>query len=255
MIKTVVILAMPRSGSSLLAGILHRLGVWMGEDEDIKVGKHLNRYGCYENQSFIALNENILFQAKRVPDHSRRLSDNDGLIESVVKSYEEKIKNLIRNNERELWGFKNPTIIYTLPYFYQHLTNPYYICLYRDTDSIARSFLMTAKPKNWWPEIQHEFSYFAIRARLKIIFRFLKILITKGNLFRSHAFQKEIAEDGYKRIEKFIGDKRNITINLEDLMINSEEIIQEIITFLEISPTPKQIQDALDFIDQGLISS
>lgn len=254
-IKTVVVLGMPRSGSSLLAGILHRLGVWMGEDEDLNVGKHLNKYGCYENQSFIALNENILFQAKRVPDHSRRLSDNDGLIESVVKSYEGKIKNLIRNNERELWGFKNPTIIYTLPYFCKHLTNPYYICLSRDTDSIARSFLMTAKPENWWPEIQHEFSYFMVRARLKIIFRFLRLLITKGYLFRSLGFQKKVAEDGYKRIEKFIGDKRNITINLEDLMVNSKEIIQEIITFLEISPTPEQIQDALNFVDQDLISS
>ena len=72
--KTVVILTMPRSGSSLLAGILHRLGVWMGEEEDLNVGKHLNKYGCYENQSFIALNENILFQARRLVDHSRRLN-------------------------------------------------------------------------------------------------------------------------------------------------------------------------------------
>lgn len=125
--KTVVILTMPRSGSSLLAGILHRLGVWMGEEEDLNVGRHLNKYGCYENQSFIALNENILFQAKRLVDHSRRLNDDDGLVESAVKSYEGKIKNLIRNNERELWGFKNPTIIYTLSYFHQHLNNPYYI--------------------------------------------------------------------------------------------------------------------------------
>jgi hypothetical protein len=255
MIKTVVILAMPRSGSSLLAGILHRLGVWMGEDEDIKVGKHLNRYGCYENQSFIALNENILFQAKRVVDHSRRLSDDYGLVESVVKSYEGKIKNLIRNDERELWGFKNPTIIYTLPYFHQHLTNPYFICLYRDADIIAHSFLMTARPQNWWPEIQHEFSYFTVLGRIEIIFRFLKLLIRKGNLFKSLSFQKKIAEDGYKRINRFIRDKRHITFKLEDLLNDSKKIIQEIITFLEISPTPGQIKDALSFIDQDLISS
>jgi len=255
MIKTVVILAMPRSGSSLLAGVLHRLGVWMGEDEDLKVGKHLNRYGCYENQSFIALNENILFQAKRVVDHSLRLNDDDRLVKSVVISYEEKIKNLIRNNERELWGFKNPTIIYTLPYFHQHLTNPYYICLYRDADSIAHSFLMTARPKNWWPEIQHEFSYFTLVARIKIIFGFLKLLIIKGNLFRSHAFQKIVAEDGYKRINRFVKDKRYMTVNLDDLLVNSKKIIQEIIAFLEIYPPPERIQNAQDFIDQDLISS
>lgn len=253
--KTVVILTMPRSGSSLLAGILHRLGVWMGEEEDLNVGKHLNKHGCNENQSLIALNENILFQARRLVDHSRRLNDDDGLVEAVVKSYEGKIKNLIRDNDRELWGFKNPTIIYTLPYFHQHLTNPYYIRLNRDTDSIAHSFLKTARPQNWWPELQHEFSYFTVSARIEIIFQFFKLLITKGNLFRSHTFQKKIAEDGYKRIDRFIRDKRYMTVNLEDLLNNSKKIIQEITAFLEISPTPEQIQDALNFIDQDIISS
>jgi hypothetical protein len=254
-IKTVVILAMPRSGSSLLAGILHHLGIWMGEEEDLKVGKHLNKYGCYENQSFISFNENILFKAKRLVDHSLRLNDDDELVKSAVISYEEKIKDIIRNNERELWGFKNPTIIYVLPYFHQHLNNPYYISLYRDVDSIAHSFLKTARPKNWWPEIQHEFSYFTVRDRIKIIFHFLRLLITKGNLFKSFAFQKKIAEDGYDRIDRFIRDKRHMTIELEDFLNDSKKIIQEIITFLEISPTPEQIQDALDFVDQDLISS
>lgn len=253
--KTVVILTMPRSGSSLLAGILHRLGVWMGKEEDLNVGRHLNKYGCYENQSFIALSENIFFQAKRLVDHSRRLNDDDKLVEFVVKSYERKIKNIIWNNERELWGFKNPTIIYTLPYFHQHLTNPYYIRLNRDSDSIAHSFLKTARPQNWWPELKHEFSYFTVRARVVITFRFLKLLITKGNLFRSRAFQKKVAEDGYKRIDRFIRDKKCMIVNLEDLLYNSKKIIQEIIAFLEISPTPEQIQDALGFIYQDLISS
>jgi len=252
--KTVVVLSMPRSGSSLLAGILHRLGIWMGEEGDLIIGKHLNNYGCYENQSFIALNENILFQTKRLVDHSRRLNEDDGLVESVVKNYEGKIKNLIRDNERESWGFKNPTIIYILPYFHHHLTNPYYIRLNRNADSIAHSFLKTARPQNWWPELQHEFSYFTVSARIKIIFLFLKLLITKGNLFKSHSFQQKVAEDGYKRIDRFIKDKRYMTINFEDLLYNSKKIIQEIIAFLEISPTFEQTQDALSFIDPDLIS-
>jgi hypothetical protein len=246
---------MPRSGSSLLAGILHRLGVWMGKKEDLSVGKHLNEYGCYENQEFIALNENMLFHANKMPDHSRRLIEDDKIMESVVEKFEDKIKKVIQKNERELWGFKNPTIIYTLPYFYRHLTNPYYIRLNRDPDSIARSFLKTAKPRNWYPEIKHEFSYFTFGNRIKIIHEFLRVYLKKGNLFRSHEFQKRIAEDGYKRIDRFLKDKRHLTIELEDLFHQHQKMIEEIIAFLEISANPEQIQDALGFIHQDLISS
>lgn len=253
--KTVVILTMPRSGSSLLAAILHRLGVWMGKEEDLNVGKHLNKYGCYENQSLIALNENLFFQSKRLVDHSRRLIDDDGLFESVVKRNKEKIRDVIRGNERDLWGFKNPTIIYTLPHFCHLLRNPHYIRLYRDPGSAAHSFLRTARPENWWPEIKHEFSYFTFRERIIIAFRFLKLLLKKGNLFRNYGLQKKIAEDGYKRIDRFLKDKRYISIHLDELLHDSEKVIQEIINFLEISPSPEQIRSALNFIRPDLVSN
>ena len=253
--KTVVVVAMPRSGSSLLAGILHSLGVWMGKDEDLQVGKHLNRCGCYENQDFIAFNENMLFQAKKMPDHSRRLIDDHEMMESLVKKNEQKIKNAIRKNERELWGFKNPTIIYTLPFFHQHLPNPYYIRLDRNSDSIARSTLSTAKPRNWLPETRHEFSYFTLGQRIKIIFRFLSVYLKKGNIFRNYELQKRIAEDGYKRIQRFLEDKRHLTIALEDLIHQSQITVEKIIAFLEIPASHEQIQDAVSFIHKDLISS
>lgn len=253
--KTVVVVAMPRSGSSLLAGILHRLGVWMGKEEDLRVGKHLNKYGCYENQDFIALNENILYQAKKMPDHSQRLNEDDEFMESVVKKFEPEIKNTIRRNERALWGFKNPTIIYTLPYFHQHLTNPYFIRLNRNPDRIARSFLRTARARNWFPEIRHEFSYFTLGVRIKIILRFIKVYLKRGNLFRRHDFLKKIAEDGDKRIHRFLKDKKHLAIELEDLLQRPQIVIGKIIAFLEIPATSEQIHDALDFIHQDLISS
>jgi hypothetical protein len=41
--KTVTILTIARSGSSLLSGILQRLGVDMGSKNDMILGKHLNK--------------------------------------------------------------------------------------------------------------------------------------------------------------------------------------------------------------------
>ncbi|RLG70056.1 MAG: sulfotransferase family protein, partial [Candidatus Iainarchaeum archaeon] len=49
--KTVVILAPGRSGTSLLAGILHKLGVDMGDDGEEK--SSYNPWGYFENKDFI----------------------------------------------------------------------------------------------------------------------------------------------------------------------------------------------------------
>ncbi|MBD3414256.1 MAG: hypothetical protein GF421_07500, partial [Candidatus Aminicenantes bacterium] len=99
--KTVVILSMPRSGSSLLSGLLYRLGVWMGEKDNMKIGTHLNKFGCYENQDFIGFNEYMLFKSRRLLDQARRLNHTDGLLEKSVTEHKDWILRIIRNNEKE----------------------------------------------------------------------------------------------------------------------------------------------------------
>jgi len=253
--KTVVILSMPRSGSSLLSGVLYRLGIWMGKEDHMKIGKHLNKYGCYENQDFIGFNENMLFKSKRLLNQARRLDDSDGLVEKAVRENEDRIIEIIRKNERELWGFKNPTMIYTLPYFHHHLKNPYYISLKRDSKSIANSLKRAAKFKNWLPEIRHEFLYFSPIEKLEIITRFIKVFLTSGFIFTHESLYEEIAKDGYRRIDDFLNGKKYLDLKLIELLEDSEKIIQRIIDFLGISPTEEQTEDALGFINPDLIKS
>ncbi|MCD6517910.1 MAG: sulfotransferase [Candidatus Aminicenantes bacterium] len=253
--KTVVILSMPRSGSSLLSGVLFRLGVWMGREENMKIGKHLNKFGCYENQDFIGFNEYMLFKSKRLLNQARRLNDSDGLVEKAVRDHEERIIEIIRKNERELWGFKNPTMIYTLPYFHHHLKNPYYICLKREPKSIADSLKRAAKFKNWLPEIRHEFLYFSLIEKIQIILRFIKVFLKSGFIFTHESLYEEIAKDGYKRIDDFLKDKRYLDLKLIDLLEDSEKTIWKITDFLGITPSEKQIKDALSFIRPDLIKS
>lgn len=252
--KTVVILSMPRSGSSLLAGILHHLGVWMGEEKDLKSGKHLNKYGCFENRSFISMNENLLFQCKLLIDQSRRVYDHQEMMKRAVKKYELWIKKIIRDNERSLWGFKNPNIIYSLPYFHHLLRNPYYIRLNRSVNSIANSFQKTANPQNWWPLVRDEFSYFSFHHRLLLVSRFIKLLLSQGN-FSTQQVQEKIINNGYKRIDHFLKDKRHLSLHLNHLLNDPYSNIQKIINFLKISPSPSQIQNSLNFINPNLISS
>jgi hypothetical protein len=253
--KTVVILSMPRSGSSLLSGVLYRLGVWMGKEENMKIGRHLNKFGCYENQDFIGFNEYMLFKSRRLLDQARRLDHSDGLVEKAVRDYEDRIIEIIQKNEKDLWGFKNPTMIYTLPYFHHHLKNPYYICLRRDPKSIADSLKRAAKFKNWLPEIKHEFLYFSPIEKLQIIMRFIKVFLTSGFIFTHEYLYEEIANDGYKRIDDFMKDKKCLDLKLIDLLEDSENTIRKITDFLDIAPSKEQIRDALSFIRPDLIIS
>jgi len=253
--KTVIILTQPRSGSSLLAGILDRLGVWMGPEEDLLIGKHKNKYGSYENQAFLKLNHNILFRAKRLMFYWNRFSDEDGKVEEAVKYYEDQLVKLIRESERELWGFKEAVIIYTLPYFHHHLRNPYYIYLYRDPESIANSQRRAGKLKNWFPEIKVEFGYFKPRERFILTLRTLQATFTKGFVYRNKKFLVKLTKNAQERIESFIQDKRALKIDLEELVENPEEAIKNLITFLKITPTKEQINAAIAFVKPELITS
>lgn len=253
--KTVVILTQPRSGSSLLAGILHRLGVHMGDESDLEMSKHKNKYGSYENQAFLRLTHNILFDSHRLMKYKNRLSDEDGLVEKTVKEYEEEIVQLIRNSEKDIWGFKEAVIIYILPYMQQHLTNPYYITLNRDAASVANSQVKAGKLRNWIPEIRTEFSYFTPKRRFGLFWRTIKTTFTEGFVYRKPKFLIPLIENGQERISEFVKDKKHLFIELDELVNGSDQIIEQLIEFLDLTPTKQQIKDAKDFVHPELITS
>ena len=60
--KTIVILGMHKSGTSMVAGVLEKLGVNMGKE---LLGPHWsNPLGHFENVKFVNLDERILKEAK-----------------------------------------------------------------------------------------------------------------------------------------------------------------------------------------------
>ncbi len=60
--KTIIILGIARSGTSLLAGILNNLGVNMEPKKDLHRDTFLNKLGCYEDLSFLNLNREIVIK-------------------------------------------------------------------------------------------------------------------------------------------------------------------------------------------------
>lgn len=246
--KTVVVISLPRSGSSLLAGILHRLGVKMGSNKGLVKGRHANKYGNYENQDFLRLNYYILIKAGS-SSFSWADIPNDKEIFDSVQLFKPFIKRIIRKNESELWGWKDPSVIYTLPYFEKYLTNPYYIVLKRDIESMVKSHLKLSKVSNWFFDVRYVLRYLDLRMSVHLLWNVIKRFILKGNPFNDKKIYREVIKKGYKRINKFVKGKKYIKIDFNDLVSDTPHTINKIVEFLDISPSIKRFQNAKAFLD------
>lgn len=129
----VIILAGHRTGSSALAGLVKRLGVFMGHKF---VGKtEFNQRGHYEDVAFLRLHKRI------VGNWKRPCVDFEPFREPYTK--------LVRERERNfpLWGFKDPRFCYVFPYFQQIAQSKLVvISLFRNIGATEKS-LMARKGK------------------------------------------------------------------------------------------------------------
>lgn len=97
-----------RSGSSATAGIVHFLGVDMGQNE-----------GLFENLDFVLINEEILWESGGAWDSP---PDNHSIVGSnYTKS---RIHTFLAANSNLVWGLKDPRLLLTFdvwkPYIKQH---------------------------------------------------------------------------------------------------------------------------------------
>lgn len=130
--KTVVVLGMHRSGTSMIAGVLSKLGVNMGKN---LLGKGLtNPLGHFEDQDFINLNVEIL-------EAAGGSWDSPPARETILKQkdkFQNKIIDLV-NNKPEIWGWKEPRTSLTIELYLPYLINPYFIVSYRNSQTVAES--------------------------------------------------------------------------------------------------------------------
>jgi len=101
--KTVVVLGTPAGGTSSVAGLLQKIGVFMGEDVD--PSNHEDRF--LQGQSGESLD-------KRITQ---------------------------RNREHGLWGWKDPVAIDMVNSFAGKLRNPHFVIVFRDMFATASSEL------------------------------------------------------------------------------------------------------------------
>lgn len=109
--KTIVIMGCPRGGTSMISGIFHHSGIFMGD----------NLGDQYEDPDFHRWIEKSA-DGKRLREINYR--------RSVVAS---------RNSKYEIWGFKDTNVTYYFSEIYRDMINPIIVAITRDPLDISRS--------------------------------------------------------------------------------------------------------------------
>lgn len=209
MVKTVVILGMHRSGTSLIAGILYYLGVDMGKQ---LVGRTwTNPLGHFENIDFLNLNEKILKEAGR----NWRVPPSRDEILKLKDKFAKEIKEIVRKNKNTVWGWKDPRTVLTIDLYIPFLENPYFIVCQRNIMNIAKS-----------------------------LYKRNKISIEEGlnltNIYISRIDEFFRDNKGYS--------KRRLDLSYEEIINDPLRNIRRIIEFLGLNPSKDQIMNALTFV-------
>ncbi|MHA2264824.1 MAG: sulfotransferase [Candidatus Thorarchaeota archaeon] len=168
MSKCIVILAMHRSGSSLLASILRDIGVDMGKR--FREPDEHNPQGYWEDLDWRDMNKIILREAYGTwYDPSSALD-----VEGAARLLRGDIKALVDSKSQSaLWGFKDPRTCITISAIHPYLPNPHYIFLRRERDNIIASLMRRAEsrgysePPEHWLRLCEEYESRAVTFLLK----------------------------------------------------------------------------------------
>ncbi len=144
-----IIVGMPRSGTSMCAGVFARLGysaALPGASEELRDGDKFNRDGYWEAKSLIDRNVEV-FEAAGYGHHNTWMFDpiTDETADNIqhlqtILGHQEFIETF---NDHSPWVWKDPRLCYTLPYWWSALPKncAKVLLIRRNPEDIYNSFL------------------------------------------------------------------------------------------------------------------
>jgi hypothetical protein len=142
--KTIVVLGMHRSATSLISKSLHK-EIYMGENFAYPPG---NSLGTFEEKKFQHLNEEILKMAGGSWNNPPSEKD----ILATAPRVNDRIKELIENSMRvakkrgyNIWGWKDPRNCLTIKLYLPFLENPHFNLQFREPAKVAESLVKRDK--------------------------------------------------------------------------------------------------------------
>lgn len=127
--KTVIVLGL-RSGSSTVAGLLHDLGIYMGEN--FRSPDNFNAKGYYEETEILDVVERVMLDGGRF-NHRTALRN-------APFEHLQQLKEVLNKHKKEpIWGFKAPGTTFVLDAVDLFVENPHYILCTRDITEVVQS--------------------------------------------------------------------------------------------------------------------
>lgn len=137
----IIILGMHRSGTSSVTRLVNMMGAYVGADSDMVVANPENPKGFWERNDVISINNQLLQAQTCQWFHLDGWTANDA--STPLKASDEidtQIDTLLTNlNTHKHCVIKDPRMCHTLPYWIEHLDNPFFVLVHRDPMEIATS--------------------------------------------------------------------------------------------------------------------
>ncbi len=203
----VVVLGMHRSGTSLVSGVLSKMGVNMGK-RLLKPSVE-NPKGYFEDLEFFNLNATILHEA----GGDWKAPPNKETLLKVMKKNREKFRDIInrKNKNSKLWGWKDPRTVLTIDGYMNFLSpkKTKFIIVFRNSLTIAHSLNKKKKEKFRVKVIDGLELSSIYNCELA---RFIKKYPRYSKLFLAYESILQNKEENIKKISEFIGIKANDNI-------------------------------------------
>jgi len=218
--KTVVVLGTARSGTSMVGGILHILGIDIGKK--LVEADKFNPYGYFEDKDFIHLSDEILGSARKnywqFPSYEK--------IQAQKEKFDNKIRKLIKkkSKNKQIWGWKDPWTSLIIELILPYLSNPHFIVIFRDLIGTAKSTVEFTKNKE---------EEFWVKKRINF-FHALKLTNFHNQIILNF-------------LEKY-ADLPRIFIPFGGIINNPIKEAKRIADFLGIRLTEKKIQEINKFV-------
>lgn len=223
--KSVIVLGAPRSGTSMTAGMLSLLGVWMG---DVRKPDPLNPKGYFEDSDFLALADDIMRAADPRSNGFRPPAAE--AIRRQKDLFNERIQKLVKAKMRDahspVWGWKATAISLCADFFLPHVPNPHIVVVRRNPESFARSAMQYVRH-----DVKRDLYQALSRAdALDILRRY---------------------EESINRILSEFPTTPRMVLAHEDIVANPEVAATALAGFVGLSPGSARLRQAADSVSSG----
>jgi 2-polyprenyl-3-methyl-5-hydroxy-6-metoxy-1,4-benzoquinol methylase len=138
--EIICVLGMHRSGTSLITRVLNLLGVYLGPEEHLMAPNTDNPKGFWEHDPFKRLNDEILEKLGGTW-HEPPMFGAGWETSPELSELRKRARALIQDDfaSAELWGWKDPRLCLTLPFWQRLLPSMKYVICLRNPVDVARS--------------------------------------------------------------------------------------------------------------------